>query len=778
MSTNTTKVKKRTLKVTPSSRAVNCSASGRVNHSTTHISSVSVFLAGDSKVLDKGPVQTPRQTLRVFDETGNDVTPRPLYQLDPGAVPTKHSKVFVSETSAGATSDFLSTLFQTTTTTSFAGPFTRSVFGSSTESRSSQSTMESMNDEIDDPSSKQDVPTSLSDVHVQREEVKEQVREDMLDDVVDCCITETDTVVLLDMPGISVSVDADDAEAVSERNNLYAELCRNRMGNDKYAERSMQTFNGALKHKEVQSDRTVMVDAAASATTWDMYDSFCGAEQAGTGVTPNPDKAGYPEGIMDTGGGPDKTMSVVSTASRATTSSSMIETETFTVRVEDEPDPGLILQSEKFLYSLLVMERTILENIFQPKLAAYRQLPALEDPDSLVKPKAAGQRGEDEESFLTPVLERLWVFSCELTAGHNVSCMAWNKKNPDLLAVGYGEFDFKEQKPGLVCCWSLKNPTWPERVFHCDSGVTALDFSASNASQLAVGLQDGSIAAYDVQSREKTPVIDSSECAHKHTSPVWQLRWIEQERGLLGEEKREALISISADGRISKWFLHKGFDCIDLMKLKRIRNEKTQVGEKDRKTEAFISRLAPGLCFDFHPTDSNIYLAGTEEGHIHKCSCSNNEQFLETYRAHVGPVSRITWSPFCPDVFLSCSYDWTVQLWRQDLCEPVLAFTSTQRAVHEVTWSPKWATVFGAINEGQVEIWDLASSILDPTTVCLAGPGVKLSSLLFATQTDCILVGDSDGQVSVYQLKNFAAGPGDQVDTLEDIISSALASQL
>lgn len=27
----------------------------------------------------------------------------------------------------------------------------------------------------------------------------------------------------------------------------------------------------------------------------------------------------------------------------------------------------------------------------------------------------------------------------------------------DLLAVGYGNFDFTHHKPGLVCCWSIKN---------------------------------------------------------------------------------------------------------------------------------------------------------------------------------------------------------------------------------------------------------------------------------------------------------------------------------
>lgn len=32
--------------------------------------------------------------------------------------------------------------------------------------------------------------------------------------------------------------------------------------------------------------------------------------------------------------------------------------------------------------------------------------------------------------------------------------------------------------------------------------------------------------------------------------------------------------------------------------------------------------------------DSKIYLVGTEEGHIHKCSSSYNEQYLESYKAH------------------------------------------------------------------------------------------------------------------------------------------------
>lgn len=36
----------------------------------------------------------------------------------------------------------------------------------------------------------------------------------------------------------------------------------------------------------------------------------------------------------------------------------------------------------------------------------------------------------------------------------------------------------------------------------------------------------------------------------------------------------------------------------------------------------------------------------------------------------------------------------------------------------------------------------------------VANPGIKFTTVLFAKQTDCLLVGDSDGQVAVYELRN------------------------
>ncbi len=49
------------------------------------------------------------------------------------------------------------------------------------------------------------------------------------------------------------------------------------------------------------------------------------------------------------------------------------------------------------------------------------------------------------------------AYSAEITSNKNVSALAWNRKNPNLLAVGYGPFEYNDQHDGLVCCWSLKN---------------------------------------------------------------------------------------------------------------------------------------------------------------------------------------------------------------------------------------------------------------------------------------------------------------------------------
>ncbi|XP_028942765.1 WD repeat-containing protein 78, partial [Antrostomus carolinensis] len=695
----------------------------------------------------------------VFDDTGKDVTPHPLFHSVPNTVGAR-------------------------------------TYGSSLTSLSSTSTSETVLHETAEPGSRRDTTVGISDVQVRQEETEELTEED-LDRTVDIYLTETETIRILDMPSVAVSVESEDAGRVLERNKIYADICKNRAGNDRFVEKTMQTINGAAKNKEVQCDKIIMEDKGMIVTSWHLNNPFNGSE---TESTP---KAG---GSRTTTGNCSKSHTTKEHDQTMPMSSDRESTALDRIHKEEECHSEAILTSEKFQQDLFFMERILMENIFQPKLAAYRQFPVLIDLNvttdtsgtaaalkaaqqeehdkekkdkeeltgALIDPSILSGLNKTPEEIVPPRPEQLWSYVCDLTQGHSVSSMAWSKVNPDLLAVGYGAFDFKDQKKGLACCWSLKNPMWPERVFRSEHGVTALDFSTASPNLLAVGMYNGSVAIYNVQSCKDTALLDSSESSNKHTGPVWQVRWVEQDRGPTGDGKKERLICISADGRVTEWFIQKRLDCTDLMKIKQRESEKKKLpSEKERRSEALILQHAAGMCFDFHPKDTDLYLAGTEEGHIHKCSSSCNEQFLETYRGHKGPVYKVAWNPFSTDMFLSCSADWSIILWHQDSQTPALTFSSTAAFVHDIMWSPKSPFIFAAANESQVEIWDLSVSILNPVISCFADPGVKFTSVLFARNTDCLLVGNSKGEVGVFELRNLAAPSSIKADLLHDIMGPA-----
>ncbi|XP_067677855.1 dynein axonemal intermediate chain 4-like isoform X2 [Haliotis asinina] len=740
--------------------------------------------ASEKSVNVKIPVQ-------VVDEAGNDVTPISLLHLDPSVVKKNQSNL-LGDSSGGTPTDLSQASqsiygFGTINQSAYGGgPFTRSVFSQSYDTGTESG--------ADDEHA--DLSAPWADIRHRREEVKEILTEMDLEKMVDLTLTETETIWLLDMPAVCVSLESDEADHVKMRNEQYQELVKSRVGNDRYAERGMNTFNEPPKTKNIQTTKIVYNDVGILSTTWDMYDTYEAiekeakakeeAEEEEEGTISRPTSPKSPEQAEGEPAPVSRETTLVRGGSarpesRATVASSVAGSESVFASKEtgvssmptdaQAHDEEKILKSENLKRDLFIMERNLNLNSYQPKQALYRGYSIITDID-----REVSSMTQTSVADMGPNLDRLWSYSCPLTKGRNVSCMTWNRLNPDLIAVGYGQFEFTNQKGGYICGWSLKNPEFPERVFSCKEGVTALDFSTANPNLLAVGMYDGGVAIYNVKHTKDEPIVDNFGSPGKHTAPVWQIRWIEKERGS-GDERAEVIVSISTDGRVTQWSIRKGFESYDLMRLKRV---PTRIGGKTRekKGEAFISRQAGGLCFDFHARDTNIYLAGTEEGHIHKCSCSYNEQYLESYSGHTSPVYKIQWSPFVPDIFLSCSADWSIRLWHQDQQKPILTFLSSTKAVNDISWSPRSSTVFACVNEGAVEVWDLNVSTLDPVIINNPTTDTKQVSVTFAKNSECILVGDSEGQVTVYQLRCMPKPPEDQVAALNGVIKASLASQL
>ena len=189
----------------------------------------------------------------------------------------------------------------------------------------------------------------------------------------------------------------------------------------------------------------------------------------------------------------------------------------------------------------------------------------------------------------------------------------------------------------------------------------------------------------------------------------------------------------------------EGLEHVDLMRLTRVArrglaHSAAKAAAKPR--EATISRRGAGTCFDFSRADPTTYVAGTEEGVLHKCSSAYSEQYLRTYHGHSGPVHRAVWSPFARDVFASASADWTTKLWFDAEENAALTLQSGRGVdVTDVAWSPSDATVLATSSlDGGLDVWDLAISTLRPA-VSAATAGGSLACVAFSETSPVIVAG-------------------------------------
>jgi WD40 repeat protein len=372
-----------------------------------------------------------------------------------------------------------------------------------------------------------------------------------------------------------------------------------------------------------------------------------------------------------------------------------------------------------------------------------------------------------------------------------VACVAWNRLAPDVLAVGYGPAEAngreragtaesRERADGLVAFWSLKNPEHPEWHFATPFGVTALDFSPTQHNLLAVGLHDGTVSVYDARvPGTNAPFLRSGGgVPGKHSDPVWQVSWA-RGGGDSGDKDASALVSISTDGRVTQWRLEKGLEHVDLMRLTRVARRglaHSAAKAAAKPPEATISRRGAGTCFDFSRADPTTYVAGTEEGVLHKCSSAYSEQYLRTYHGHSGPVHRAVWSPFARDVFASASADWTTKLWFDAEENAALTLQSGRGVdVTDVAWSPSDATVLATSSlDGGLDVWDLAISTLRPA-VSAATAGGSLACVAFSETSPVIVAGGRGGFVGVYRLVGAQDGARDESGRLKAALGGGAA---
>ena len=77
---------------------------------------------------------------------------------------------------------------------------------------------------------------------------------------------------------------------------------------------------------------------------------------------------------------------------------------------------------------------------------------------------------------------------------------------------------------GVVCVFSLKNPTWPEYQCWTTSPVSSLDLHAEHPHMVCVGLANGNVLVYNLQKDPSIPCHMSSAEKGKHMGIVWHIK--------------------------------------------------------------------------------------------------------------------------------------------------------------------------------------------------------------------------------------------------------------
>ncbi|OMJ85725.1 hypothetical protein SteCoe_12921 [Stentor coeruleus] len=750
--------------------------------------------------------QTDEREIIIEDGHQYDVTPEPLIFT---AEEVKQEKKDESEKSSAKVASSTSEKKEEAPVGSFSRGDKSDAAMSSVLKSSDQSEVYS---EVSDDTGKERV------TEAPKEEAKGIPDED-LDKFIDIDLKETETFTVFWIPSIAVSAKADNKEELDKINASYKNLLKEKIGSDNFKSRPSQTLNLMQKNKDIVTETIKKHEFECDVTNWMLHDSFLENPKPSHELVANmfeqEVKASLTDQLKNKGTLLDPEKSLTDTYHSVSVSQSQItnkEKETTNSKVKSSKRidksshsvhssssvtqskhsqgsgkqeaevtpfkaPENIILPDSLLTKFNIVERILTQNRYLEQQILYRNYPTVEFQKvveeekqqekgalsrfAMLQVKKESEKKEEVKDDIdkdSPHMIDLFKYTCSEVTDRLVSCADWNGPNPDLLAVSYGEYNFLAEKaqsgkpyldkPGLLLFWTLKSPKFPERIIRAPSGIVSCHFSKKNPWLIATGSCDGVVSIYDLRKKGDKPAAESSQMIEKHIDTVWEVKWHDQ-----GSEHGENLISISSDGRIVEWSIKKGLECRDLLNLKK----PTNPNQKDDK-EAAVFRNSVGFSLDFPKDQYMLYLASTEEGTIHKCSLSYNDE-LDTYWGHSGPVYKVRCSPFWSNIMLTCSADWTVQVWdwRRDE-SPLFACRSQDLndAVNDIEWSPHSSTIFSNVcDDGRVELWDLSVSNIGPIiTKKPEQRGSPGTMVRFCQEFPVLVTGNSQGVVDVYRLKN------------------------
>mmetsp|Transcript_49378 Transcript_49378/g.130178 ORF Transcript_49378/g.130178 Transcript_49378/m.130178 type:complete len:667 (-) Transcript_49378:76-2076(-) len=311
---------------------------------------------------------------------------------------------------------------------------------------------------------------------------------------------------------------------------------------------------------------------------------------------------------------------------------------------------------------------------------------------------------------------------------------------------------------GCMLVWNLAMRSRPEMIFTAPSSVLTADFHCFEPALIYGGTYSGTVVLWDARAQAR-PVMRSSLSGEGHNHPVQAMKQV-------GTHNTANLVTASNDGRLCEWSLAM------------LKTPQATVDLTD-PTKGHRDLAMMTLSFPADDTNTNTLYVGAEDGsvcqvHIH----GERAGITESYDGHEAPVTGIDLHPKVPfdtlpasvdtsfDLALSCSFDWSVKLWRvKEHKSPILSLDAFEDYVFDVRWHPKHPAVFAAVDgEGHVDLWNMSRNIEKPI-VRLESPHrrrLALNRCHWSSDGRHLVTGDSEGTLAVYTASSCLAHPGSE----------------
>ncbi|KAH9514333.1 WD repeat-containing protein 60 [Bulinus truncatus] len=335
----------------------------------------------------------------------------------------------------------------------------------------------------------------------------------------------------------------------------------------------------------------------------------------------------------------------------------------------------------------------------------------------------------------------------------------------------------KTQLMSFICVWNISQPTYPYRICGSEMRITSACFSPMKATQVFAGMNDGSVALWDLResgSQKRNIMIDDHDHlvqfptyntaqvleSENHHSPVVAI--VPLYSHSVGSYKDNSitesklglsfqLASIDETAVLNLWVLAEvaapdtaGSET-DLGlapggKMKLLRSSSVTIINPNK----FLSQELKALDLRFNPLDLNHFYVATDAGCIvHRVRFGSRvyPQFYSSLVDSPVPIVSVDFSPFGQPYFLAACQDGSLQMYHTKIDKPIATwkdFTSGTSII-SVRWSQSRPAVFFVLDSSSaVYTFDLVENGLAP---------VKMDRLTLA-RVNCIEIASDPNLLS------------------------------